>query len=1160
MAPEVILSMRKSGLDIIGDVRWGTHFCQFYKTKKDLIDILVPYFKAGLENNEFCMWVTSAPLNEEEAEKALRKAVPDLNRYQDSGQIEIIPYTDWYVKGGAFSSQRVLNGWVDKLNQALAKGYDGLRLTGNTFWLEEAAWQDFTNYEAEVDSVIGNYRMIAICTYSLEKCSATEVVDVVRNHEFALIKYEGKWEIIESSELKRAREALHAERERLAVTLASIGDGVIATDTESNVVLLNQVAEKLTGWTQEEARGVTLSEVFNIINEASCEPAGDPVARALKTGTIVGLANHTALISRDGTERNIADSCAPIRDSSGTIIGAVLVFRDITEQRRAEEVRRELHERINRILESINDAFFALDNEWRFTYVNQRAEELLLRTKDELLGKVIWDEFPEAVGLTFYNEYHKAIKEKVPVAFEEFYPPLNAWFEVHAYPYQDGLSVYFADANERKQFEKEREQLYKQAGYELEISNLLLKAADTLAESIELQGVLDRLADIISEVIGRSRIHISLVDGKTNQLEVMATKGGPGDPVGTRFSIDQITPQLGQAVFERRPILIDYDATDVPAVSKERAEKLDIKLLLLAPIVSDNKVIGIFSIDEPGSRREFTQRDIELVEGIVSQAAVVIENARLIEAERNIAGTLQTTMESTNAHIAYLDSGFNFIMVNSTYEKGSGHTRDELIGRNHFELFPNEENEAIFKKVRDTGELIEYKAKPFEFADQPWRGVTYWDWTLTPVKDPSDRVVGLVLSLVDVTDVIRAKELSDALNKINATISSTFNVDEIMQQVVTEAGKAIGSETAALVLYEDNYWVAKYLYNLPQEYIGLRFTGVDIPHAKHTSEARQAMIINDASTDKRVNPEVMERLGVRSVLAMPLIIKGDIVGIIFFNHHTVSVTFTEAQIDFANKLATSISLALENARLYEAERNIADTLQEALLTMPQKLPGVDFGHLYHSATESAKVGGDFYDIFEIEPSKIGVIVGDVSGKGIEASALTSLMKNTVRAYAHDGASPASIMSKTNNMIIKSTGLANFITAFFGILDTKTGQLTYCSAGHPQALLKRNSLDVSLLNTKSPLIGAFASLDYVDEEITLEDGDILILYTDGVIEARNDDIASDGFFSQERFISFVKSLGQVKAKEIPRAIFDHVMEYTSGKLADDLALLAISLTT
>ncbi|MFC1513241.1 PAS domain S-box protein [Thermodesulfobacteriota bacterium] len=131
---------------------------------------------------------------------------------------------------------------------------------------------------------------------------------------------------------KVAEERLSEERERLAVTLRSIGDGVITTDTSGRVVLLNKVAEELTGWSQQKATGQPLATVFNIINQTTRKPCENPVDLILASGKIIGLANHTVLISKDGQERIIADSGAPIRDLQSRIIGAVLVFRDTTEQ------------------------------------------------------------------------------------------------------------------------------------------------------------------------------------------------------------------------------------------------------------------------------------------------------------------------------------------------------------------------------------------------------------------------------------------------------------------------------------------------------------------------------------------------------------------------------------------------------------------------------------------------------------------------------------------------------------------------------------------------------------------------------------------------------------------------------------------------------------
>ena len=136
---------------------------------------------------------------------------------------------------------------------------------------------------------------------------------------------------------ERQSASLHQQREWLGVTLSSIGDAVIITDTLGNITFLNSVAQRLTAWTQEEAAGLPLDRVFNIINEDTRQRVESPTVQAFRDSVVVGLANHTLVIAKDGTERPIDDSAAPNRNIGGEIIGAVLVFRDITERRRHEE-------------------------------------------------------------------------------------------------------------------------------------------------------------------------------------------------------------------------------------------------------------------------------------------------------------------------------------------------------------------------------------------------------------------------------------------------------------------------------------------------------------------------------------------------------------------------------------------------------------------------------------------------------------------------------------------------------------------------------------------------------------------------------------------------------------------------------------------------------
>ena len=191
----------------------------------------------------------------------------------------------------------------------------------------------------------------------------------------------------ERSEPKQP-ETLHEQREWLRVTLSSIGDAVITTDTKGSVTYLNPVAESLTGWTQEEAAGIPLEVVFKIINEETRQTVENPATRALRDGLVVGLANHTLLIAKDGTERAIDDSAAPIRNADGEVAGVVLVFRDVTDRREAERALRESEERFRLLVEGAQDyAIFTLDPQGYITSWNIGAERMKGYRAEEITGK-----------------------------------------------------------------------------------------------------------------------------------------------------------------------------------------------------------------------------------------------------------------------------------------------------------------------------------------------------------------------------------------------------------------------------------------------------------------------------------------------------------------------------------------------------------------------------------------------------------------------------------------------------------------------------------------------------------------------------------------------------------------------------------------------------
>ncbi len=399
-------NLRNSGIDIVGDVPWGTHFCQLYQTKEDLMDILLPYFKAGLENNEFCVWVTSELLDAEEAKDDLRRTVPDFDTYLENGQIEVIPYTQGYVKDGVLDSKKILNGWIEKTNQTLDSGYEGLRLSGNSFWLE-THWEDFVRYEEEVDSVIGKYRMMALCTYSLDKCNLTGIADLVSNHQFVLAKKEGKWARIENSgrkrvekeeiklketlenleemaeerttQLDKAYNSLKESEGRLAEAqkMAHIGNWVwdIATDKEYWSDELHRIFKR-----DPQEAVPSYNEYLNYVHPDD----RDYVGNAFK-GTINGKPyeiDHRIILA-NGEERTVHIRAEVVFNDKNIPIQTKGIVQDITERKKAEEKIQNLAN----IVESSNDAIITKSLDGIITSWNKGAEAVYGYSAEEMIGK-----------------------------------------------------------------------------------------------------------------------------------------------------------------------------------------------------------------------------------------------------------------------------------------------------------------------------------------------------------------------------------------------------------------------------------------------------------------------------------------------------------------------------------------------------------------------------------------------------------------------------------------------------------------------------------------------------------------------------------------------------------------------------------------------------
>ena len=237
----------------------------------------------------------------------------------------------------------------------------------------------------------------------------------------------------------------------------------------------------------------------------------------------------------------------------------------------------------------------------------------------------------------------------------------------------------------------------------------------------------------------------------------------------------------------------------------------------------------------------------------------------------------------------------------------------------------------------------------------------------------------------------------------------------------------------------------------------------------------------------------------------------------------------------------------------EVQREIASELQGALLDIPGQIEGVKFGHLYRSATQHAQVGGDFYDIFEVKDGQIAVLIGDVCGHGIPAARTATLAKDVIHAFVHQSLRTHQVLRRTNRLLVEKN-LPGFVTVFLGILDQRTGHLRYCVAGHPDALLRRASGTVEHLGAGASPLGVYPDATWKQHEVELSVDDTLVLYTDGVIEARLD----GQLFGEKRLEDILKG-ERVSPERLPKLILDQVLSFSQGTLQDDVAMLALSLS-
>ncbi|MFL5342562.1 MAG: PAS domain S-box protein [Gemmataceae bacterium] len=434
-----------------------------------------------------------------------------------------------------------------------------------------------------------------------------------------------------AAEAERAQRDERRQREQLHVTLNSIGDAVIVTDRSGAVTFLNPVAQRLIGWPTAEAVGQPLDEVFRIVNEDTRQPVENPVTKVLREGVIVGMANHTVLLARDGREIPIDDSGAPIRDDAGTIAGVVLVFRDVSEARRAVHAR--LH--LAAIVESSDDAIISKSLEGIIESWNKGAERLYGYTADEVIGQPLSilvppnqpDELPglmERIKRGEQVEHFETARirkdgSRVEVSLT-ISPVRNSYGKVV------GASKIARDITEVKRNQARL--------------RFLADASRLLTDLLDVDSTLRRVAGLaVPQFADWCTVDMF---GANNRLERVAVS-----------HVDPANVQLGHELFRRHPpdlaatsgianVLrtgqpeLAADVTDAVLADRFRDPKarrmvaeLGMKSCINVPLTARGKLLGVMTFGIAVSERRFGPADLQLAVELAQRASASIENARL---------------------------------------------------------------------------------------------------------------------------------------------------------------------------------------------------------------------------------------------------------------------------------------------------------------------------------------------------------------------------------------------------------------------------------------------------------------------------------------------------------------------------------------------------
>jgi PAS domain S-box-containing protein len=621
-------------------------------------------------------------------------------------------------------------------------------------------------------------------------------------------------------------------------------------------------------------------------------------------------------------------------------------------------------------------------------------------------------------------------------------------------------------------------------------------------------------------------------------------------------------------------------AIELSQGEEESYRRLAPRSYMIVPLVARGRTIGALTFLSMREGRHYGDGDLDFAQHLGRRFALAVDNARLYDEAERSRGLLDTLFASAPVGLGFFDTELRCVRVNEALAAINGVPVDEHPGRELAELLGPLADRVmpLHRHALTSGEPILEQEVDGHPPGEGHGPVRHWLVSCTPVRAGDGSMLGVSSVVMDVTErrallereragrrratfLARASELLESSLDYETTLRNVAEivVPEIVDwctiHVLDESGEiklvaAAHADPAKAALA----WELDPRYPVRADAPGGPARVIRTGSTEVVSEVTDEMLVAAAVDDQHL--EIIRGLGLRGSIIAPLRARGRILGAVTFVAAESDRKFTRDDVDLVEELARRAGLSVDNARLYTERSAIAHTLQAELL--PSRLPaipGVRVAVRYRAAGELNEVGGDFYDVFERRGGGWAFEIGDVSGKGAEAAAVTALARHTVRTASLQPATPSDLLSTLNDALLVQRAGSEFCTVCLACLTLdERATLTVALGGHPPALVLRADGSVDAVGEPGTLLGVFADPELHEVDSPLGPGDTVLLYTDGVTEAgaAGEEIGQDGL------TSLLAELRGLSPEEIVDAVEHAAVDAQDGKPRDDIALVAFAL--